>query len=165
MVRKYVKWLFINLVLLSLFTVLLRIIFFGGESVVIVGVKPLAGYEHFRAILLNNSQNYLLTIILFPLLPLIYSYNWLSICFSIAMHWYNSGDLIYTLKILLPHGMIEIPVILMYQFLSFELLKAFIGSSELKTISDFLKQHRNYFIITYLGLVIAAFLEGYIVCW
>lgn len=109
-------------------------------------------------ILINNSKNFLAYFLLFPLSPCLLLYELLMMGVSIYMG-YQSYGLLESLSLLLPHGLLELPNILFYSFLSFHLFRCFIKQPSFRTLQQTIWINRKFYMCSYLAVIIAAFLE------
>ncbi|MBF0699530.1 stage II sporulation protein M [Streptococcus danieliae] len=112
----------------------------------------------FIEILVNNSNNFLMYVIYFPIsvFLLLFDLITIGVASSIALDIYGVSK---TLS-LLPHAILEYPNLLFYSFLSFALFMEVIKNPRISTIKKFFSANYRYYLISYLILIISAFIEG-----
>ncbi|GBG95975.1 stage II sporulation protein M [Lactococcus termiticola] len=155
----FIPWLLINLVILSLYYSLIAYLFsdFPKEE----PSFPQQGLWYFWSILSHNITNYLQTVITFFLFPLNYLFVW-GHSFLIISQEIKYFGISYAFDKLLPHGLIEFPLILFYQYLSYRLLYLYIKRKSLKVLLNFILENKYYFLSTVPIMALSAGLEAFI---
>lgn len=120
---------------------------------------PEKGLVYTTKIIKNNLLNFL-QYLFFPLAPFLILKDDFLLSVSIGSSVVNSGVFI-TMKNLFPHGFLEIPNILCYQFLSITLFFQLFWRSH-KTILPFIKSFKNVYLFSLILIFISAILEGMI---
>lgn len=119
----------------------------------------IAQKKTFVEILLNNSYNYFLYFILFPINIIVTTYEFLVLAVN-SYAGYKVYGLEETLSLLLPHALLELPNILLYSFLSFHMSNVFWKNPKISTIVKTVLVNWRCYIISYLILILAAWVEG-----
>jgi uncharacterized membrane protein SpoIIM required for sporulation len=121
---------------------------------------PEKGFNYFSKILYHNLINYV-QYLFFPAVPLLIFKDDFILSFLISQSIVDFG-IIKTAKHLLPHGLIELPNIFLYQFLSLKFLyQWWIQKKKLSFIAKYFKDNQKYYLFSLFLLFIAALIEGY----
>ena len=153
--KHFYKW---NLVW-CLFFILVLFFLSGVDFQMDFGTIHIAQKKTFVEILLNNSYNYFLYFILFPINIVVATYEFLTLAVNIYAG-YKVYGLEETISLLLPHALLELPNILFYSFLSFHMFNAFWKNSMLSTLTQTVLLNWRCYIISYLILILAAWIVG-----
>lgn len=123
----------------------------------LVSTPPVKGTRYVIAIFINNLLNYL-QYLFFPAAPLLIIKDDLLLSVPIAQSAINLGVL-QTLRNLFPHGFLEIPNILCFQFLSITMFYQLFFKGWRTLIPTFIKLRKIY-LASLLIILIAAIVEG-----
>ena len=123
----------------------------------LVSTPPVKGTRYVIAIFINNLLNYL-QYLFFPAAPLLIIKDDLLLSVPIAQSAINLG-ILQTLRNLFPHGFLEIPNILCFQFLSITMFYQLFFKGWRTLIPTFIKLRKVY-LDSLLIILIAAIVEG-----
>ena len=123
----------------------------------LVSTPPVKGTRYVIAIFINNLLNYL-QYLFFPAAPLLIIKDDLLLSVPIAQSAINLG-ILQTLRNLFPHGFLEIPNILCFQFLSITMFYQLFFKGWRTLIPTFIKLRKIY-LASLLIILIAAIVEG-----
>lgn len=159
--KNYIIYLICSLVFWGGMSLITYIVFFENVQDIVEPHYPTQGIMHASEILIHNSKNLFLTILGFLFSPIIIVVNNILLIVTIAN---NAGFFGWkdTIMLLLPHGIIEIPTILTYQYLSLYMLFISAKYKSLSYIKKFFLENFQWFLYSYFGVLISAFIEGII---
>lgn len=145
----------------SIFIFLILFLFYQYSGILqteeLVSTPPVKGIEYVEAIFVNNLLNYL-QYLFFPVAPVLIIKDDILLSVPIAQSAINFG-VIQTLKNLFPHGFLEIPNILCFQFLSITMFYQLFFKGWKTLVPTFMKLRKVY-LASLLVILIAAIVEG-----
>lgn len=141
------------------FVVLLSIFLSGINISAEGGITNLEAKKNFEEILWNNTKNFMMYIVFFPISIVLafIEFMHIGVSFYIGIQIYEWGELF---DLFFPHLLLELPNILFYSWLSFDLARHFMTTPKVKTLTAYFIDNRWYYLGSYTILVVAAFLEG-----
>ncbi|WP_419155041.1 stage II sporulation protein M [Weissella minor] len=142
-------------------TVVMYYLFFKNAANQTIPIYPNQGINHSLDILLHNIAIFFITVIGFVVSPIIVVLNNTSLAVSIAA---NAGNFGWenTFKLLLPHALVEIPTILLYQQLSLNMLFLFTKHKDFQSVFKYFYANKFLFLAALVGVLVGAFIEGII---
>ncbi|VTU60263.1 hypothetical protein AMBR_FBHANALA_01581 [Dolosigranulum pigrum] len=154
--KDYTRWALCYLLVMCLFMGLYYILgfykiehvdVFSDELPTVIGV------------IRNNTFHFLQHIILFPLSPILI----LRDIFLITTEIFISAEISgvgKTIMLLVPHGLVEMPNIMLYSFIGFRMANVLWKERRLSAVIKQIQIYRYNIVISYGLLIIAAVLEG-----
>ncbi len=153
--RSFYKWIIVWCLFLALV-----LYFMSGIDLQLDSASlTIASKKSFFEILQNNSYNYALYFLLFPINILMVAHEFLMLGVNMYMG-YQVYGLEEAASLLLPHAVLELPNILFYSFLSFHLCCKFWNKPKISTIIQTISANWKYYLISYGVLIVAAWIEG-----
>lgn len=156
--KELVKFTVIILIF-NMSLVFLTVLFLKRMDSNIALTTPAYGVNFSYEIIKHNLFHLIMTLLTFPISAVTISINWLLISFSIGLSIHLTG-LNMTLYYLFPHGLIEMPTVIFYQFLAWKMMIQFWQKQQLAPIICFLKDNRYYLILTILATILSGRIEG-----
>ncbi|MDR0614884.1 MAG: stage II sporulation protein M [Lactobacillales bacterium] len=157
-IKQYLLFSFLS-ILLFFATILFLI---KGQFVLASGKLvhfPEKGFSYFLEILYHNLVNYM-QYLFFPVAPLLIFKDDLVLSFLISQSIADFG-IIQTVRHLLPHGLIELPNILLYQFLSLKFFyQWWMQKKKILFITKYFRDNQKFYLFSLFLLFIAALIEG-----
>ncbi|MDE7056225.1 MAG: stage II sporulation protein M [Lactobacillus sp.] len=134
-------------------------LFFYNLDEPLISKAPILGIEYTINLFLHNMWVYLITIGLFFIAPLPILYNWGMLCFTIA---YNISvfGIGQTLCLLWPHGLVEVPTILLYQYLALKMMLLLYRTHSFQAVVAFVRCNYRWYLLCGLLVLLGAILEG-----
>ena len=119
--------------------------------------------EKATSIIINNLKNFICYIVFFPIYVFMIAMDILQTSWAIAASFKICGWT-NTIDGLMPHAIIEIPIHILYKYISSQLFcKLFIKKKDiLKVYSESIKNYYKYYIFCFWGIVLSGFVEGMI---
>lgn len=111
------------------------------------------------SIIQNNLRNFLQYFLLFLLSPIMIIFDIVINVYQIYVGIENIGTK-QTFLLLYKHGLIEIPNMLLYMYLSIKCFYSLIKHKKLKIIFVFWKSNFKLYIISFVLIIIAGLIEG-----
>ena len=151
----------LTFVLWTAITVITYYLFFKNTANQTIPTYPTQGIQHALDILTHNTIVFVVTMIGFVVSPIIIILSNTSLAVSIAA---NAGNFGWenTFHLLLPHALIEIPTVLLYQQLALNMLFLFVKHKNFRYVSRYFYDNKLLFLIALSGVVVGAFIEGII---
>lgn len=160
-VKINIKKRLILFLVISIFIFLILFLFYQYSGILqskdLVSTPPVKGKKYVMAIFGNNLLNYL-QYLFFPAAPLLIIKDDFLLSVPIAQSAINFG-ILQTLNSLFPHGFLEIPNILCFQFLSITMFYQLVFKGWQTLIPTFMKLRKVY-LVSLLVVLIAAIVEG-----
>ncbi|EGO8523696.1 hypothetical protein [Enterococcus faecalis] len=159
------KGYFLFFLIASLYLVLVYFIFdqFDIPSEVNgISIKSIDyGVRYALEIIFNNTKNFLQYILLFPIVPLLILYELFMMSFQTWISINNVGGF-ETFQLLYKHGIIELPNMFLYMFLSLNCCIIFFKNFSIIDVIDFIKQNKKTYVFSYMLICISGIIEGMI---
>lgn len=119
------------------------------------------GTSYTLEIIVNNTKNFLQYILLFPIVPFLILYELFIISFQTWIS-VNSVGGIETFQLLYKHGIIELPNMFLYMFLSLNCCIIFFKNFSIIDVLYFIKQNKKTYLFSYVLICISGIIEGMI---
>lgn len=159
-IKTYLYWIGIGCTIVFILSIFLYMLFFNHKIITRKDVLLDHNNYCFARIVTHNLAHYIITVLCFPLSLLTIAHNWLILTFSIAVGaelfgWKSA------LLFLFPHGFIEIPNILTYQYLSYKMMIILFKKRDFKEVIYFIQENKWWFIGSLFFVIVSALIEGY----
>lgn len=159
-IKNIIKYeIFALLIIIILVFCVHTLFFFNHEEIPVLNSKHDMNFVKF--ILINNLIVLIANYLGFIFSPMLILLNWGVQIFNIAF-FISVRGLISTFLTLMPYSIIEIPTIILFQILSFNMFLIFFKYKNLMKVTEFVFINRTWYIMTLAGTVLGAFLEGLI---
>lgn len=159
--KKYLLYMILSMCFWLTFAYIYYEIIYKNNTDIINKSVQRPGINYSIDILIHNTQNYLMFILGFIISPILVIFNNILIINSITSYVSIFG-FSKSIPLLFPHGYLEIPMLLTCEFLSLNMFLNFWKYKSVYKIIKYVICNKYYFIITYISLVVAAFVEGVI---
>lgn len=136
-------------------------LFFYNLDEPLISKAPILGVEHTIDLFLHNMWVYFVTVGLFFIAPLPILYNWGVLCFTIAYN-ISAFGIGQTLRLLWPHGIVEVPTILLYQYLALKMMLLLYRTRSFRAVLSFVRYNYRWYLLCGLLVLVGAILEGMI---
>ena len=110
-------------------------------------------------IIFNNLKNFLMYIILFPLMPIFWIMDFLTTTWGLFVSIESVGIQI-TIDKLLPHGLIEIPNYTLYTYISFLMMVDFYKNFKESIVKIYFWRYRKLLLLNVILIIIGGLVEG-----
>lgn len=151
-----------SIIILLFLTFSFYCLFFKNiETISIIPQRPILGIAYTITLVFQNMRVYFVTFLLFMISPVPILYNWFILLCNIGYNIKIVG-INTTLHQLLPHGLLEVPTIILYQYLSYKMMMIAYKYKNSNALLMFIKENKSYFILIPLLLVVSSFIEGLI---
>lgn len=119
------------------------------------------GVSYSLEIIANNTRNFVQYILLFPIVPVLILYELFMISFQVWISVNNVG-IFETFKLLFKHGVVELPNMFLYMFLSLNCCIIFFKRFNVIDVFKAIKQNKKIYIFSYILVCISGIIEGMI---